>query len=77
MLAAHPELTRSCIFVAAAAGDEASVRAQVAAAPALASRAGGPYRWEPLLYLASARHDPGISAEATLGTARALLERGR
>ncbi len=33
-------------------------------------------RWEPLLYLASARHDPGISEEATLGTARALLEHG-
>ena len=76
VLAAHPELTRSSIYVAAAAGDEASVRAQVAADPALASREGGPYGWEPLLYLASARHDPGISEEATLGTARALLEHG-
>ena len=69
-------LTRSSIYVAAAAGDEASVRAQVAADPALASREGGPYGWEPLLYLASARHDPGMSEEATLGTARALLEHG-
>ena len=76
MLAAHPELTRSSIYVAAAAGDEVSVRAQVAADPALASREGSPYRREPLLYPASARHDPGISEEATLGTARALLERG-
>src|SRR6202167_47459 len=76
VLAAHPELTRSSIYVAAAAGDEASVRAQVAAAPALPSREGGPYGWEPLLYLASARHDPGISEEDTLGTARALLEHG-
>ena len=76
VLAAHPELTRSSIYVAAAAGDEVSVQAQVAADPALASREGGPYRWEPLLYLASARHDPGISEEATLGTARVLLEPG-
>jgi hypothetical protein len=76
VLAAHPGLTRSSIYVAAAAGDETSVRAQLAAGPALASRPGGPYGWEPLLYLASARHDPGISAEATLGTARALLEHG-
>src|SRR6202034_2766396 len=74
VLATHPELTRSSIHVASAAADEASVRAQLAADPALASREGGPYGWEPLLYLASARHDPGISEEATLGTARARLE---
>jgi hypothetical protein len=76
VLAAHPELARSNIHVAAAAADEASVRAQLAADPSLASREGGPYGWEPLLYLASARHDPRISAQATLGTARALLEHG-
>jgi hypothetical protein len=76
VLAAHPELARSSIHVAAAAADEASVRAQLAVSPALASREGGPYGWEPLLYLASARHDPRISQEATLGTARALVEHG-
>jgi Ankyrin repeats (many copies) len=76
VLAAHPELTGSSIHVAAAAADEAAVRAQLAADPALASREGGPYGWEPLLYLASARHDPRISQDATLGTARALLEHG-
>jgi hypothetical protein len=76
VLAAHPELTRASIHVAAAAGDEAAVRAQLAADPALASREGGPYGWEPLLYLASARHNPRISEDATLGTARALLEHG-
>jgi Ankyrin repeat len=76
VLAAHPELTRASIHVAAAAADEASVRAQLAADPQLAGREGGPYGWEPLLYLASARHNPRVSAEATLGTARALLEHG-
>jgi ankyrin repeat protein len=76
LLASHPSLARSSIHVAAAAADEASVRAQLAADPALASREGGPYGWEPLLYLASARHDPQISEEATLGAARALLEHG-
>src|SRR3984957_2534337 len=76
VLAAHPGLTRSSVYVAAAAGDEASVRAQVAADPALASREGGPYGWEPLLYLASARHDPGISEGAALGPPPALREPG-
>jgi ankyrin repeat protein len=76
VLAAQPELARTSIHVAAAAADAASVRELLAADPALASREGGPYGWEPLLYLASARHDPRISEEATLGTARALLEHG-
>src|ERR1700723_1438295 len=51
-------------------------RARLVADPALPSREGGPYGWEPVLSLASARHDPRISQEAALGTARALLEHG-
>jgi Ankyrin repeats (many copies) len=76
VLAAQPELITMSIHVAAAAADEPAVRAHLAADPALAGREGGPYGWEPLLYLASARHDPRISEEATLGTARALLQHG-
>src|ERR1700729_312119 len=76
VLAAHPELTRSSIYVAAAAGDEASVRAQVAADPALASREGGPYGGEPLLYLASARHDPRTREKPPPGPPRARLDHG-
>ena len=40
------------------------------------AREGGPYGWEPLLYLAYARHDPAVSEDATLGTARLLLDHG-
>ena len=39
-------------------------------------REGGPFRWEPLCYLAYARHDPAISLAATLETARLLLDAG-
>jgi hypothetical protein len=76
LLADHPALARTSIHVAAAAADEESVRAQLAADPALGGREGGPYGWEPLLYLAYARHDRRITEAATLGTARALLEHG-
>jgi hypothetical protein len=76
LLATHPELTAASIHLAAAAADVPAVRAHLAADPALASLVGGPYGWEPLLYLAFARHDPNVSEEATLGTARALLEHG-
>jgi ankyrin repeat protein len=76
VLAAHPELITASIHVAAAAADEPAVRAHLEADPGRASRLGGPYGWEPLLYLAFARHDAHMSEEATLGTARALLEHG-
>jgi ankyrin repeat protein len=76
LLAAQPELITASIHVAAAAADPAAVRAHLAADPALASQTGGPYSWEPLLYLAFARQNPELSEEATLGTARALLEHG-
>jgi hypothetical protein len=76
VLAAQPELITASIHVAAAAADEPAVRAHLAADPALAGQVGGPYGWEPLLYLAFARHNPQVSEEATLGTARALLEHG-
>ena len=76
LLADHPELIAASIHVAAAAADESAVRAHLAAGSALASHVGGAYGWEPLLYLAFARHDPHISEEASLGTARALLEHG-
>ena len=42
----------------------------------LASAEGGPYRWEPLLYLAYARHDPAISEDAAVRSARLLLDHG-
>jgi len=74
LLAEHPEI-RSDIYVAAACADGA-VAGLLAADPALARREGGPYRWEPLLYLTYARHDPTVTEAATLGAAQALLDHG-
>jgi ankyrin repeat protein len=76
VLAQHPEITRSSIHAAAAAADRDAVAALLDADPALAAREGGPYGWEPLLYLVYARHDAGLSEDAAVGTARLLLEHG-
>ncbi|HUZ54850.1 MAG TPA: hypothetical protein VMU94_20280 [Streptosporangiaceae bacterium] len=54
----------------------AATEALLHAGPSLASREGGPYQWEPLLYLAYARHDPAVSEAAILATARLLLDAG-
>lgn len=64
------------VCVATVTADVAELRAILAADPAAASREGGPFRWEPLVYLAYARHDPSISADATLESARLLLAAG-
>src|SRR5271169_1569270 len=76
LLAAHPEITRDSVYAAAGAADTEALRRILAADPAVACREGGPFRWPPLFYLASARHDPAIGETAVLTSARLLLEAG-
>jgi len=71
-----PEIIEGNVHAAAAVADADELRRILAADPAAARREGGPFRWEPLSYLAYARHDPAISADATLGAARLLLDAG-
>jgi Ankyrin repeats (many copies) len=74
LLERDPGIAEGNVYVAAAAAATGALRRVLAADPGAASREGGPFRWEPLCYLAYARHDPGISLEATLETARLLLD---
>jgi Ankyrin repeats (many copies) len=64
------------VHVAAAAADAGELRRVLEADPGAARREGGPYRWEPLFYLAYARHHPEVSLDAVLGSARLLLDAG-
>jgi ankyrin repeat protein len=76
LLAEHPGLPGESLLVAAACADAGQVRRHLAGRPAAASVTGRPHGWSPLLYLAYARHDPGIGQAATLETARLLLDAG-
>jgi hypothetical protein len=76
ILLAHPTISEGNAHVAAAAADTAALRSILGGDPAAARREGGPYRWEPLVYLAYARHDPRIAKRSVLGAARLLLEAG-
>jgi len=76
ILAEHPEITQASIYVAAAAADVPRITAFLAADPGAAGRPGGPFGWEPLCYLAYARHDPQIELDAVLGAAQLLLKAG-
>ena len=76
LLAEHPELTAASVHAAAAAADTTALRRILAADPGAARREGGPFRWQPLLYLAYARHDAQIGEDVVLTSARLLLQAG-
>jgi len=76
MLDAQPGLGADNVHVAAARADAAALRRHLAADPALANAEGGPFGWPPLLYLAYARHDPDVPAEAVRDAVAALVDAG-
>lgn len=76
VLAAHPDIARGDVWVAAACADADEVARLLAAEPALATREGGPHRWPPIAYLAFARPEPAPAADAVTATARLLLDHG-
>ncbi|HEY7176900.1 MAG TPA: hypothetical protein VH442_18465, partial [Micromonosporaceae bacterium] len=76
LLDAHPGLVDENMMVAAACADVAAVRRHLTASPSAGTITGGPHGWSPLLYQAYARHNPHVSREATLETARLLLSAG-
>jgi Ankyrin repeats (3 copies) len=76
LLAEHPELATATIHTIAAVGDEAAAREVLAADPSQANSEGGPYEWEPLLYLAYSRIDSTEPGHSTLEVAQLLLEHG-
>ncbi len=55
LLARHPELAEFDFYTAVATGRFAAVNQHLARDAAVASRAGGPLNWQPLLYLTYSR----------------------
>jgi ankyrin repeat protein len=76
VLAQHPDIAGATIHAAAATASVADVERLLQAEPAAARRQGGPHRWEPLFYLAYARHDHDVARDDVLATAHLLLEAG-
>jgi len=74
LLARHPQLADFDFYTAVATGRLATVNQHLARDEGLASRAGGPLDWQPLLYLAYSRL-PGHAAQS-VEIARALLDHG-
>ncbi|HEV7653693.1 MAG TPA: ankyrin repeat domain-containing protein [Mycobacteriales bacterium] len=68
----RPALAEGSVFAAAAAGDAVALAAHLDADPGAASRPGGPYGWEPLLYLTYSR----VPQADPLRAATLLLDAG-
>ena len=75
LLLAHDWLATANVYTIAATGELDAARDLLADDPGAASRVGGPYRWEPLLYLTYARL-PLSAGRSPLAVARLLLEHG-
>ncbi len=76
LLEGRPDLGADNVHIAAARTDAAALRRLLAVDAALANAEGGPFAWPPLLYLAYARHDPDVTADAVRDAVAALLEAG-
>lgn len=76
LLGERPDLVATSICAAAAAADPDAVRRHLDRVPSLARSAGGPHRWEPLLYLCYSRVALDRSRTEVLETARLLLDAG-
>ncbi|MBT2233700.1 ankyrin repeat domain-containing protein [Nonomuraea sp. NEAU-A123] len=72
LLAAHPRIADASVWTMAAVGDAAGMARAVAADPASAQAHGGPFGWEPLLYLTYSR----VTQSDAVGTVRVLLAAG-
>jgi len=76
LLDEHPELATATIHTIAATGEVAAARDALARDRSLARQEGGPFDWEPLLYLAYARLDAPVLSRSPLEVARILLGHG-
>ena len=76
LLAEHPEIAGANIHTAVVAGDASQVQRLLRDDLSSARAEGGPHRWEPLFYLAYARHDPEVALDTVLAIATLLLEAG-
>ena len=75
MLDEHEWLATADVYTIAATGSLDAARELLADDPAAAARVGGPFAWEPLLYLTYARLPLG-AGRSPLAVARLLLEHG-
>ena len=76
LLEAHPDIAIASVHTMAAVGDVDGLRRALAGDPGLARQSGGPYDWEPLIYLCYSRIGDIGAGRSAVAAARVLLDAG-
>jgi uncharacterized protein len=76
LLRKHPEIARDSLYTAIVCGNVADVERRLVERPGLVNEKGGPWNWEPILYLCYGRLPLEAAADNAVTIARALLDRG-
>ena len=76
LFSANSSLSKENIYAATTVGDVQVVRQMLQDSPSLAKVAGGPYKWEPILYASYSRLNSTNTGHSTLEATRVLLEFG-
>lgn len=76
LLAGDPSLGQASIHTAAGVADVDALRSFLHTSDDAARTVGGPFRWEPLLYLAYARLGSAVDGDAVAACVTALLDAG-
>jgi hypothetical protein len=76
LLRRHPEIAGHSLHTAVVCGNVDEVERRLADRPAVVNEKGGPWNWEPILYLCYGRLPLDAARDNATGIARALLDRG-
>lgn len=76
LLEGNPQLGHANIYTAAVVGELAAAQELLAADPGCTRRPGGPFAWEPLLYLTYSRLPATAAGRSAVEIARLLLDYG-
>jgi hypothetical protein len=76
LLHKHPDVGVESLHTAVVCGNLAAVERHLADSPARVNEKGGPYRWEPILYLCYGRLPLESARDNAVPIARTLLDRG-
>jgi uncharacterized protein len=76
LLHKHPEIAGDSLRAAVVCSNIVDVERHLAGRPTLANEKGGPWNWEPILYLCYGRLPLDVASDNAVAIARALLDRG-
>jgi uncharacterized protein len=76
LLRKHPEIAGDSLYTAVICGNVTDVERRLTERPGIVREKGGPWHWEPILYLCYGRLPPDVAPDNAVAVAQLLLDRG-